>query len=141
MCASGRSETELEYDVAFDDEGRVSALAVRGWFLAGADQDLAFNDMMILQVGADQVYDIPNIDLDLKVVRTNLPPRTIMRGPGFLNAVMVIEQVMEHVSTYLGADRAATRQLNFLKAPEDMPLPLPQKAGYTFKGRVLGSPA
>ena len=53
-CASGRSETQLEYDVAFDDEGRVSALAVRGWFLAGADQDLAFNDMMILQVGADQ---------------------------------------------------------------------------------------
>ena len=81
-----------------------------------------------------QVYDIQNIDLDLRVVRTNLPPRTIMRGPGFLNAVMVIEQVLEHVSDYLGADRAATRQLNFLKAPEHMPLPLPQKAGWTFKG-------
>ena len=40
--------------MAFDDEGRASALAVRGWFLAGADQDLAFNDMMIIQVGADQ---------------------------------------------------------------------------------------
>jgi CO/xanthine dehydrogenase Mo-binding subunit len=40
-----------------------------------------------------QAYEIPNIDLDLKLVRTNLAPRTIVRGPGFLNSVMIIEQV------------------------------------------------
>ena len=44
-----------------------------------------------------QVYDIKNIALDLRVVRTNLPPRTIMRGPGFMDAAMVIEQVLEQV--------------------------------------------
>ena len=66
-----------------------------------------------------QVYDIPNIDLDLKVVRTNLPPRTIMRGPGFMDAAMVIEQVLEHVVNYLGTDPESTRRLNFLKAPNE----------------------
>ena len=32
------------------------------------------------------------MSLDFKCVRSNLPPRTIMRGPGFLNAVMIIER-------------------------------------------------
>lgn len=45
----------MEYDVGFDNEGRISALSVRGWWLAGADLDLAWNDMMIIQTGADQV--------------------------------------------------------------------------------------
>ncbi len=40
-----------------------------------------------------QVYDIPHLHVEGKLCRTNLPPRTIMRGPGFLNAVMVAEQV------------------------------------------------
>ena len=45
----------MEYDVGFDSDGRISALSVRGWWLAGADLDLAWNDMMIIQTGADQV--------------------------------------------------------------------------------------
>ena len=40
-----------------------------------------------------QVYDIPHLHVEGKLCRTNLAPRTIMRGPGFLNAVMVAEQV------------------------------------------------
>ena len=34
------------------------------------------------------------MDLDLKLVRTNLAPRTIVRAPGFTNSVMIIEQVL-----------------------------------------------
>ena len=39
-----------------------------------------------------QAYDFENLSLDLKLVRTNFPPRTIVRGPGFINSVMIIEQ-------------------------------------------------
>ena len=52
---AGRSETEVEYDVGFNSKGRISALSVRPWWLAGGDLDLAWNDMMIIQTGADQV--------------------------------------------------------------------------------------
>lgn len=34
-----------------------------------------------------------------------------------MDAAMVIEQILEHVTSYLGSDPAKTRQLNFLKAP------------------------
>ena len=40
-----------------------------------------------------QAYAFENLSLDLKLVRTNFPPRTIVRGPGFINSVMIIEQV------------------------------------------------
>ena len=53
--------------------------------------------------------------LDLKLVRSNLPPRTIMRGPGFLNAVLIIERVMEHVAQTLGLDSCLVRERNFLQ--------------------------
>lgn len=86
-----------------------------------------------------QVYDIPNIDLDLKVVRTNLPPRTIMRGPGFMDAAMVAEQVLEHVVDSLGLDPEETRSRNFLRAPAQMAVPGPQKAGFTFSGALCDS--
>lgn len=38
--------------------------------------------------------------MHLKLARLNLPPHTIMRGPGFLQAVMVIEQVTPQPHTY-----------------------------------------
>lgn len=40
-----------------------------------------------------QVYNIPTMHVDIKLARANLAPHTIMRGPGFLQAAIVIEQV------------------------------------------------
>lgn len=40
-----------------------------------------------------QVYKIPAMQVDIKLARANLAPHTIMRGPGFLQAAIVIEQV------------------------------------------------
>lgn len=39
-----------------------------------------------------------------------------MRGPGFLNAVMVIEHIMEHVALHLGLDPVAVKECNFLQS-------------------------
>ena len=38
----------------------------------------------------------------------------------FMDAAMVIEQVLEHVVSYLGSDPAETRRLNFLKRPDEI---------------------
>ena len=46
-----------------------------------------------------QVYEIHNLHLEGKLCRTNLVPRTIVRGPGFLNAVMIMEQVSSPLGT------------------------------------------
>lgn len=59
--------------------------------------------------------------LDLKLVRSNLSPRTIMRGPGFLNAVMIIEHIIEHVASHLGLDPVEVKQRNFIRSTASIP--------------------
>lgn len=61
-----------------------------------------------------QLYVIPNIDIELKMVRTNLAARTTVRGPGNLTCVMIMEEVLERVASHLGLDPVAVRQRNFL---------------------------
>ena len=68
-------------------------------------------------VAVVQLYAIPNIDIDIKLVRTNLPPRTAMRAPGVLNAAMVMEEILERVASYLGKDQVHIRELNFHTGP------------------------
>lgn len=55
--------------------------------------DLAFVDGMSLVAASDSAYDLAGLAVDVKFARCNLPPHTIMRGPGFLQSVMMMEQV------------------------------------------------
>lgn len=64
--------------------------------------------------------------MDVKIARCNLPPHTIMRGPGFLQGVMVAEQVLEHVAAELSLDPAAVKAINFIAPPAGA---LPSLAG------------
>lgn len=58
---AGRDESLIDYDVGFDDDGNVTALAIRGWFLCGADLDLGNADMEVLTGGIDQVCILVSI--------------------------------------------------------------------------------
>lgn len=62
-----------------------------------------------------QVYSIPEMEVHLKLARLNLPPHTIMRGPGFLQAVMVVEQARSIVIS--PAEPAPRRLACMLPAP------------------------
>jgi CO/xanthine dehydrogenase Mo-binding subunit len=60
---------------------------------AGAYLDLASNDGAQLLAASDSAYDLSGLHVSVKFARCNLPPHTIVRGPGYLQGVMVLEQV------------------------------------------------
>lgn len=60
---------------------------------AGAYLDLASNDGAQLLAASDSAYDLSGLHVTVKFARCNLPPHTIVRGPGYLQGVMVLEQV------------------------------------------------
>lgn len=66
---------------------------LQGVLRAGAYLDLAAFDIAQLASGSDSAYDIPHMTVDLKLAKCNLPPHTIMRGPGTMQGVLVAEQV------------------------------------------------
>eukprot|EP00878_Enallax_costatus_P018241 GHUV01019195.1.p1 GENE.GHUV01019195.1~~GHUV01019195.1.p1 ORF type:complete len:104 (+),score=23.99 GHUV01019195.1:644-955(+) len=64
-------------------------------FRAGAYADLSMNDGGTLVAAIDSAYDLSGLSVDVKYARCNIPPHTIVRAPGFLQGVMVLEQVIE----------------------------------------------
>ena len=64
-----------------------------------------------------QNFDIPASRTRVRLAQTNLPPRTIMRAPGTLQAVFVIEHVLETVARLTGVDGIAVRARNLLTHP------------------------
>lgn len=67
-------------------------------FRAGAYLDLASNDGAQLIAASDSAYDLSGLHVSVKLARCNLPPHTIVRGPGYLQGVMLMEQVHSHAS-------------------------------------------
>lgn len=49
--------------------------------------------MLGLAQGVDVAYDLEALRLEARYCRCHLPPRTIMRAPGMVQAAMVMEQV------------------------------------------------
>jgi CO/xanthine dehydrogenase Mo-binding subunit len=60
---------------------------------AGAYLDLASNDGAQLLAASDSAYNLSGLHVAVRFARCNLPPHTIVRGPGYLQGVMVLEQV------------------------------------------------
>ena len=61
-----------------------------------------------------QAYSFPNMAVDIKLCRCNIAPKTIVRGPGFLNATLIAEHILEHVAQRLALDPVLVRERNFL---------------------------
>eukprot|EP00775_Hariotina_reticulata_P011870 gene11870-12014_t len=110
----GRCFGRVLYDVGFEETGRLIAIQAQVVYRAGAYLDLSSNDAAQLVHASDSAYDLSGLSVDVKLARCNLPPHTIVRGPGYLQGVMVLEQVLEHVAALLGKDSAEVKAANFL---------------------------
>jgi aerobic carbon-monoxide dehydrogenase large subunit len=62
------------------------------------------------------VYRIPAIDLQVAAVLTNSAPIGVTRGPGFAEAVNIIERLIDAATRQCGFDRAQLRRLNMVPA-------------------------
>jgi aerobic carbon-monoxide dehydrogenase large subunit len=67
------------------------------------------------------VYRIPAIELRISGILTNTAPVGVTRGPGFAEAVNIIERLIDRAARECGFDRAALRRLNMVP-PEAMPV-------------------
>lgn len=135
----GRCETLVEYSVGYSRDGRITCVDINAYFQGGAWMDLAKDDMVIMADGIDQVYQLDNLRLDCWVARTNVPPRTNMRAPGFFQASLVIEHIVEHVAQALGMDGVALREKNLMSHDGPLPPPPAPPLGPATSGSSGGS--
>ena len=112
-----------EASLALDAAGRFLALRVAsvanlGAYMAGAGGGVQTYQYIHLQ---GSVYRIPSIALHVVAVVTNTAPIGVTRGPGFAEAINVVERLIDAAARQTGMDRAELRRINMVP-PEAMPM-------------------
>jgi len=113
MLLTGKRHDFLaDYDVGFDEEGRIRALELVLASRCGISPDLsgAVNDRAMLH--ADNAYYLPNVTVTSHRCRTHTVSNTAFRGFGGPQGMMAIEQVVDEVARHLGKDPLEVRKRN-----------------------------
>jgi carbon-monoxide dehydrogenase large subunit len=105
--------------LALDTDGRflalrVASLANLGAYMAGGAGGLQTNQYVHLQ---GTVYEIPLVALHVRAAVTNTTPIGVTRGPGFGEAVNIMERLIDAAARAHGFDRLALRRRNFARTP------------------------
>ena len=113
---------QAEAALALDADGRFLALRVAsvaniGAYLVSAGGVQTFQYVHL----PGTVYRIPAIELRISGVLTNTAPIGVTRGPGFAEAVNIIERLIDRAAGQCGLDRAELRRINMVPA-ETMPM-------------------
>jgi carbon-monoxide dehydrogenase large subunit len=109
--------------LALDADGRFLALRIAsvanlGAYMAGAGGGVQTNQYIHLQ---GSVYRIPAIALHVVAVVTNTAPIGVTRGPGFAEAINIVERLIDAAARKTGIDAADLRRRNMVP-PEAMPM-------------------
>ncbi|WP_421906489.1 xanthine dehydrogenase molybdopterin binding subunit [Mameliella sp.] len=114
MTATGkRHDFVIDYDVSFDDGGRIQA--VEGSFAArcGYSSDLSgpVTDRALFH--ADNAYFYPHVRLTSRPMKTNTVSNTAFRGFGGPQGVVAAERIIEEIAYATGQDPLDVRKVNF----------------------------
>jgi xanthine dehydrogenase large subunit len=101
-----------EWDVGFNDDGRIRALRIAFYSNGGASTDLSLAVMERSLLHADNCYYLPNVELTGQVCFTNLPSNTAFRGFGGPQAIVTIENVLQSIAEHLDIDAFDVRMRN-----------------------------
>jgi xanthine dehydrogenase large subunit len=112
-----RHDFEADYDVGFDDDGRLTGISVELASRCGATTDLsmAINDRAMSHV--DNAYFLPAVDILSHRFRTHTVSNTAFRGFGGPQGMLVIERVLDEIALATGLDPLEVRRRNLYGGP------------------------
>jgi len=108
-----RHEFRIDYNVGFDDSGRIQAIDFKQYCRGGWAQDLTLPVADRAMLHADNCYDLPHARITSHRLKTNTVSNTAYRGFGGPQGVLGIERVIDHIAHHLGKDSLEIRQVNY----------------------------
>ncbi|MFK7876264.1 MAG: xanthine dehydrogenase molybdopterin binding subunit [Paracoccaceae bacterium] len=114
MVATGkRHDFVIDYDVAFDDAGRIQAVDNSYAARCGFSADLSgpVTDRALFH--ADNSYFYPNVRLNSHPMKTNTVSNTAFRGFGGPQGIIAAERMIEEIAYATGQDTLDVRKANF----------------------------
>ncbi len=107
-----------EYEVGYDDDGRVLGAQITMVSNAGHSADLSGPVMTRALCHFDNAYWLPNVDMHGYSARTNTQSNTAFRGFGGPQGAIAMENILDSIARQLGKDALDVRRLNFYGTEE-----------------------
>ena len=101
------------FEVGFDDKGRINGLKLKLASRCGMSPDLslAINERALLHI--DKAYFLKDLEVINYLCKTNTASSTAFRGFGGNQGMMAIENIIDNISRFLKKDPAEIRKINF----------------------------
>ncbi|NND50030.1 MAG: xanthine dehydrogenase molybdopterin binding subunit, partial [Rhizobiales bacterium] len=114
MAITGkRHSARIDYQVGFDDEGRIAGIAFEQAMDCGMSWDLSLGICDRAMFHADNAYYLPAAKITSYRCKTNTASNTAFRGFGGPQGMVGIERVIDEIAHHLGLDPLDVRQANF----------------------------
>ena len=110
---AGRTEFQSNYQVGFDNNGKILALDINAYCGGGAVMDGVHDTCQEFNTSVDCCYYIPNFRTQATPCSMNRAPNTALRAPGHMQASFVTETVIDTIAANLGLDAQKVREANF----------------------------
>jgi xanthine dehydrogenase large subunit len=113
-----RHDFRLDYEVGFDDAGRILGVDFVLASRCGYSTDFSgpVNDRAVLHI--DNCYYLPNLSIISHRCKTNMQTATAFRGFGGPQGMFGIETVIEQIANTLGLDPLDVRKINLYQDPK-----------------------
>ncbi|MDO6461269.1 xanthine dehydrogenase molybdopterin binding subunit [Granulosicoccaceae sp. 1_MG-2023] len=102
-----------DYEVGFDDEGRILAAKIDMIANAGFSADLSGPVATRAICHFDNAYYLENVAINAYCARTNTQSNTAFRGFGGPQGALAIELIIEDIARTLGKDPVDVRAVNY----------------------------
>ncbi len=102
----------IDYEVGFDDDGRIEAIIFEQAADCGFSPDLSAAIADRAMFHADNAYYLPNVRITSHRCKTNTVSNTAFRGFGGPQGMMGIEQVIDRISRHRKLDPLEVRKRN-----------------------------
>jgi xanthine dehydrogenase large subunit len=118
LMTGKRHDFIADYEVGFDDEGRLRALSIMLASRCGYSADLSgpVNDRAMFHL--DNAYYLEHVEITSHRCKTHTVSNTAFRGFGAPQAMMVIEAILDDVARLLGRDPLDVRRINLYGTQE-----------------------
>ncbi len=113
MITGRRHCFHYEYEVGYDDEGRVLGAEVTMVSRAGHSADLSGPVMTRALCHFDNAYWLPDVAMHGYSGKTNTQSNTAFRGFGGPQGAIAIENIVDSIARTLGRDPLDVRKVNF----------------------------
>lgn len=122
-----------EYDVGYDDNGRITAAKIEMVLRAGFSTDLSPPVATRAVCHFDNAYYLSDVEIHAMCGKTNTQSNTAFRGFGGPQGAIAIENIIETIAKDLNKDALDVRKINFYRIDDNNVTPY----GQTIEDNVL----